>query len=564
MKENWLKTDYLIILLAGVIITIPLNFHGLFTSHDFNIHFKWSYLFAEQLISGELYPRWLAKDFSGYGSPVFFYYGPVPFYFSSFFYFLFHKISTLWIPITLAASFSIISSGLSSYLWFKSFSTSRASLIGAIVYMLMPYHLGIDLYTRFAYAECWSFVWMPLILLFTDKITKGKSLTGVIGITASLGLLLMTHLPSALIFLPFPLLYLLYFSKKRRIWVLILAYIMAFLISAIYWAPAVTYQKYANFSALLEYAWQDNLLFYNPENIEGSVRLWYYLNFSTLLILIVALIFLFQIKKYAKSYKKGYIFYGAMIIISFLMVTPLSIPVWLIFKPLQIIGFPWRFLSVFSLFFTAILAFYLSLREKDITFNNSQKRPIINFTYFVGVLILATNLMFVYDKIFESKALVENIDIHFLRDELIKEFKPAEHVPANISIENLRSIPNSKLLDVVEGYCEITILDIQPRLIKFDVNSNSYLSKIRINQFSFPGWKLAGDNKLNAKIKTENGLLYLIVPEGRHSIKLVLGRLTIEHYSIIISAITFIILLFMLVYKTAYRLPFNKKRNNNR
>src|SRR3954463_8301416 len=44
--------------------------------------------FSAQLWSGELYPRWLTEVSAGYGSPVFLFYAPLPFYVGSLFQFM--------------------------------------------------------------------------------------------------------------------------------------------------------------------------------------------------------------------------------------------------------------------------------------------------------------------------------------------------------------------------------------------------------------------------------------------------------------------------------------------
>jgi uncharacterized membrane protein len=74
-----------VITLTGVIITFPsliFGFPG--GGHDSTAHLAWFRQFSEQFWGGELYPRWLINDNSGLGSPVFFYYGPIPYLISSF------------------------------------------------------------------------------------------------------------------------------------------------------------------------------------------------------------------------------------------------------------------------------------------------------------------------------------------------------------------------------------------------------------------------------------------------------------------------------------------------
>src|SRR5262249_45493464 len=90
--------------------------------------------------------------------------------------------------------------------WLRSIVSRRAALFGALVYLLAPYHLAIDLYTRGALAEMWAFVWVPLVLLFIDRAAIGKR-GAIAGLAVSYALLIFSHLPAPLIFPPVALLF---------------------------------------------------------------------------------------------------------------------------------------------------------------------------------------------------------------------------------------------------------------------------------------------------------------------------------------------------------------------
>ena len=68
---------------VGLILTIPAIFNGVFEAHDLvPFHLKWSKHFSEQFWTGDLYPRWLLKMNAGLASPTFFFYSPIPYYFT--------------------------------------------------------------------------------------------------------------------------------------------------------------------------------------------------------------------------------------------------------------------------------------------------------------------------------------------------------------------------------------------------------------------------------------------------------------------------------------------------
>ncbi|WP_240036357.1 hypothetical protein [Aeromonas hydrophila] len=144
--------------------------------HDQFHHLLSGHYFALQLWQGELYPRWLMAMNCGFGSPTFFFYPPLPYYVSALFagpHPLAHQAiyTLLW-----SASLALLLSGLFTYLWLRRFSTSGRALATSLIYLALPYHLALDLYARFALAEFWAFVWVPLILLGQDLAQRGQRL----------------------------------------------------------------------------------------------------------------------------------------------------------------------------------------------------------------------------------------------------------------------------------------------------------------------------------------------------------------------------------------------------
>jgi hypothetical protein len=78
------KRHFIIIGVAGFILTLPVLFFGApFQGDDAITHAGWYIHFSEQFWSGDNYPRWLIGMNGGLGSPVFFYYPPVPYFLTS-------------------------------------------------------------------------------------------------------------------------------------------------------------------------------------------------------------------------------------------------------------------------------------------------------------------------------------------------------------------------------------------------------------------------------------------------------------------------------------------------
>ncbi len=199
---------------VGIVLTLPVLILGVpFFSDDGVTHAMWYTHFSGQLWSGDFYPRWLMNMNSGLGSPVFFYYPPVPFFLTSLLRPLFANDSQGWHQVGVSCSIAIIASGFAAYLWLKDIGDHFSAMVAAVLYMAMPYHLG-DVYVRGSLSEIWAFVWMPLILFFTNRIVNGRRLAGV-GLALSYALLVMTHLPTTLIFSIVPVTYSLFTANKN-------------------------------------------------------------------------------------------------------------------------------------------------------------------------------------------------------------------------------------------------------------------------------------------------------------------------------------------------------------
>ena len=172
------KKTLLCMLLIGIVVTLgclPLILYGPKTGDDLYLHLPWSHFFAEQVFQGELYPRWLMEMNAGAGSPAFFFYGPIAFYFSTVAVALFAECSA---PVQLGIGqyFIMLASAFSFFIFLRQYAKHSTAALGAILYSFAPYHFGMDLLIRQAHGEVTSFVWIPLVFVAIDRMVLGKRL----------------------------------------------------------------------------------------------------------------------------------------------------------------------------------------------------------------------------------------------------------------------------------------------------------------------------------------------------------------------------------------------------
>lgn len=156
----------------------------------------WVHEFIEALRRGELPPRWLPGAFQGLGAPSFYYYPPMAFYVAAVVDFVtLHKLNAL--QVTAWANFLLLlASGGGMFAWLRGRAGDRWALIGAVAYMLAPYHT-IDFYFRGAFAEVTAYAVLPWLLLGLERAASHGR--GIALLALSYAALILSHLPSALL-----------------------------------------------------------------------------------------------------------------------------------------------------------------------------------------------------------------------------------------------------------------------------------------------------------------------------------------------------------------------------
>ena len=187
------------LLVVGILstpVSAPLFSSPFFASDDGLFHLYRLFALDEALRQGEYYPRLFPSFAFGYGQAVFTYYGPLGYYVAEFFHLL-----GVGFPdaIKLTFAFGYVASGWTLFLLARQYVEPIPALLGAAIYMGFPYHVA-ETYQRGALAEHLAFIFLPLLLL---PIGKTHSLAFALALAA----LILTHSLTAMIFLPFAVLY---------------------------------------------------------------------------------------------------------------------------------------------------------------------------------------------------------------------------------------------------------------------------------------------------------------------------------------------------------------------
>lgn len=537
------------ILGMGLILAIPILLNGSINANDFPLHLRWSKEFSAQLWSGDIYPRWLMRMNAGLGSPIFFFYPPIPYYITSLFKPLFINDLEGWYPLALSTLTALVASGWTAYLWLRTISDRKSALIASILYMVLPYHLGVDLYNRFDFTEYWAFVWMPLILYFSNKIIDGHK-SNIVGLALSYALLAMTHPSTFLIFSLFLIFYVLFITVKRQrkkaLLHLFLALGLGIGLSTIYWLPALAMQKDVDLEFMSKGHLSYAIDFLFIKTFPSREFLWEYLEIISLLtVAVICCAFISTRHSSSGTFRHEANFWSAAGVLAIFMTLPLSRPIWEVLLPLQKIQFPWRFSTVLTLATTALLA--LEISQHSIGIGKKKKvyigfllvtgfligtilaRPDKTFTwYLISVLIVAIAAVLIYGissiKILgnqlSSKYIIIVIlltasllssQISLIKGGLYKaddpqssylqmqklykainkespEYRPTEVSPKNFEADALVKLSkNQPDASVTTGQGSLKIQKWEPRKIVLTTSGTTELL-LTLKQFYYPGW----------------------------------------------------------------------------
>ncbi|MCL5959899.1 MAG: 6-pyruvoyl-tetrahydropterin synthase-related protein, partial [Chloroflexi bacterium] len=192
----------LISLLAGF-STMPLFQPYFFASSDGLFHLYRLMEYDTVLRDGVLYPRWAPDFFFGYGYPLFNFYAPLTYYLGEIFRLLgAGYIDSLKCLVVLA----MVLSGIGAYLYARGFLSPPASLLVAVAYMYVPYHI-VNLYYRGDIAEYLAYTWFPFVLWSLRKAIQSGRIVHVVAGSLWFAALILTHNLSAFIFSGFLVIY---------------------------------------------------------------------------------------------------------------------------------------------------------------------------------------------------------------------------------------------------------------------------------------------------------------------------------------------------------------------
>jgi uncharacterized membrane protein len=334
----------------SIAIILPAVFFGIPSNLDLTNHFRFALPFYDAVSNGDLYPGWLAESNGGFGDASFRFYPPALYYLMT----IVRLLTGNWYSATLITfGLLFVLGAIGVYEWTKSIYSPTIAMWAAILFTLSPYHLN-QFYQASLLAEFAACSVLPFTFWFVQRVCQKQNRVNVAGLAVSYGLLILTHLPLAVLgslaLLVYALVTLSRKNIKRTLLALIASVALGLVLSSFYWVTMIAEKSWIRADQIQGEASVDyrlNFLFSNfsPDNL----NVWWMniLVFSTALMFAPALILFWQRHRQTNKTATR----GILILLAFalVMATQLSLPIWNSFKPLQETQFPWRWLGIVSL-----------------------------------------------------------------------------------------------------------------------------------------------------------------------------------------------------------------------
>lgn len=572
----WYNPNFLAIAVI-ILLSIPalknLALPGFYTSHDGETHAARIAQYYNAIGDGQIPPRMAGSLYNGLGSPIFVYIYPLPYALGSLIHFFGFSYADSF-KIIMALSF--IASGLFCYLWLKEITKSeKAAFIGALFYTWVPYRFSL-IYVRASLSEIMAYTFLPLLLYSGTRLSKKTNLTWIAITALSLSALLLSQNLVAVITAPVIGIYFLILIIQRKsfkyLLLCTLAAIWGVAIASITYAPSLFEREYIRLDEIIRVAYYDHFVTFRQlirspwdygfdlqgtanDHLSFQIGLAHVAAIGLFLILILyqSILKFFPSQKFAQYLNKItraeialaiFLFSALAISIILMLQTNLTVSIWQEFRFLQIIDLPWRLLGVVALSSSFIAAFLVKTIKNGVVF-------LILITF---VLIANRNHLRINQQVnFDDKHLETYTGTATQYDEFTPIWRQTTKVPIGFD-------PNVSL-EIKSGSAKIQNVLSKSNQIRADIDVEE-TSKIQINKFYFPNWRIFDNNRMLSKEeititgatnldlanqKDESGLMSIKLNPGVHKLSVnyeeTLLRIFVNWLSVISVAIALAVIL---------------------
>ncbi|MBI2954353.1 MAG: glycosyltransferase family 39 protein [Chloroflexi bacterium] len=550
MKAQRGRFQLLLVALLASFSTMPLFQPYFFASSDGLFHLYRLMEYDAVIRDGVLYSRWAPDFFFGYGLPLFNYYAPLTYYLGE----IFRLFGAGFIDsFKLLVWVAMVLSGVGAYLYARGYLSPTVSLLAAVVYMYVPYHI-VNLYYRGDIAEYVAYTWFPFILWSLRKAAQTHQPADIALAGFFYALLILTHNLSAFIFSGFLIVYCgaLLFQRfsyqrslgeqgaRRGILVALLSMaasaILGAMLSAFFWLPALSEKSLVDFDVLLfHYDFHEHFpnldqllstsLLHRYGVVFQSAEVFGYKlgALQALFLLLGAIALIWRWRHLRPALRVEGMTSLAVAAISFLFIFPISLWVWDAIPMLGLTQFPWRFLAFVALpsaLLSGLIVEALPVRPRRVAAGALIVLAIVSST--ANLSPIMSNVS--EEDISPTGSIQFELTYGAIGTSAAAEYIPkwVKHRPSTspVAMATILNEKNNPPLAHETPGLEATVVERKANHALYRLSSVAG-STIVLNTLYFPGWQALLDGvRVDLGIDEPSGLIKLSIPAGEHTLRI--------------------------------------------
>ncbi|MBN2390714.1 MAG: hypothetical protein JXR84_08325 [Anaerolineae bacterium] len=522
-------------LLIGAVAAWPFWVNSsLPTATDAELHIFRIAEMGYSLQAGNLYPRWAANFYYGYGYPIFNYYAPLTYHLGNWVT-LFHSEHAVTGAKTLFVAATLLGA-VGAYLLGREFGGQGGGVVGAATFAFSPYIALINPHIRGDLPEVFALAFVPWALWSWERLwTTGSKGVFVLAIFSAVTTILshnLTGLTTMLLLMASSAWHWLIGKNRERVGWALLAGILVVMVTAFFWLPFFLERRFIHLDVAGEGHYdfhnhfvllRDLLAFLRPIDWRAATNN-PSMSAGPLLVLLAIVGFAIAMV-WSKENRRRVSFYLLSSLLCFWLITPGSRFVWETVPGMAYYQFPWRFLGPLAALLVPLAA---SLDNIAL----SSKRRAVMLTFSCG-MILITAMPGLYP-IPWSSDFGPTDPLTLLDFELQGRWRGTtstdDFIPTTVEVipgptQSLLDSYHSPPIDRVNWYtvpddATVTVLDDVPWRSRFTVQTPHEML-LRLYLFYFPGWKAYVDGQeTSIEIAKPEGFVTVWVPAGQHNVLL--------------------------------------------
>ena len=495
----------LIVAGAAALVLLPIIIFGIPNGADLSNHLRFVQPFYESIQSGHWHPGWLAESNDGFGDPRFRFYPPGLYYLLS----ATRMLTGSWYSGSIAA-FGVLSilGAFGAYFWARAFCSPKIAMWAGILYTIAPYHLN-ELYQASLLSEYAACAILPFAFAFAERVCRNRKVTDVAGLAASFALLILTHLPLTVIgSISLAIYAALRVERKHFLSTVVrlaTSLALGLAASAFFWTTLLAELSWIKGSSAEPNPYYDyRLNFLFSTNALTNRNTWYANLLALALIGFllpgVALLFpSFRDRATGKGLKAALF----LSLLTFLMATALSRPVWAVVPKLSEVQFPWRWLAITSLAGSLMVAASLP-KWKEIFPAKMRPRDLaVALAFVLSLIFIATQI--VVDCDYLNRARFESMTSDVRGAVSFKDWLPA-------GARDLLHV-DLKKSKASAGARSVTLESWEPERRQFQVSAGT-ASEARVRTYYYPHWIATANGQTLPTRAAEDGSILVSLPSN--------------------------------------------------